>query len=128
MSPREVVERYNYELWNERRFELADELIADRMVRNDPDRRTVLTRTQARERVESMWAAVRHVRFRLVHVVAEGELVTIVYQADIVLPDGSADAIASIEVFRVVDGRITEVWNTTHQHGHWPETRPEELS
>ncbi|MCK9247756.1 MAG: nuclear transport factor 2 family protein [Solirubrobacteraceae bacterium] len=120
-SPRTVVERYNLELWNERRFELADELLADEMVRHEPGGRTVVTRAQARRRVEDLWASVRHVEFRLLHVIAEGEYCTIVYQADIVLPDGSADVISSIEVFRVVDGRIVAVWNNAHEHAAWPE-------
>jgi hypothetical protein len=34
--------------------------------------------------------------------------------------DGTRDAIASIEVFRVANGRIVEVWNNTHDHGRWP--------
>lgn len=122
VSPRTVVERYNLEFWNEKRFDLADELIGDELVRHDPDQRTVLRRAQARERAEKLWETVQHVHFRLLHVVADSELVTIIYQADMVLHDGSADAIAGIEVFRVVDGRIVEVWNTTHQHGHWPES------
>lgn len=127
-SARTVVERYNLEFWNERRFDLADELIGETMVRNDPDRRVVLTRAQARERAESLWGTVRHVEFRLLRVVEDGDLCTIVYQADMVLPDGTPDAIASIEVFRVVDGMIVEVWNTTHQHGHWPEIHRQETA
>ncbi|MGE4428754.1 MAG: nuclear transport factor 2 family protein [Solirubrobacteraceae bacterium] len=119
-SPRAVVERYNLELWNQRRFALADELLADEMVRHEPGRRTVLTRAQARRRVEDLWASVEHVEFRLLHTITEGELCTIVYQADIVLPDGTADVIGSIEVFRVVDGRIVEVWNNAHEHAAWP--------
>jgi len=49
----------------------------------------------------------------------DGEYAAIVYQADITHKDGQLDGIASIEVFRVVDGLITEVWNNTYQHGRW---------
>lgn len=119
-SPREVVERYNLEFWNQRRFDLADEIIADELVRNELTGRVVLTRAQARERAEKLWDSVKHVSFRLLHTIAEGELCAIVYQADIVRHDGSDDAISSIEVFRVVDGRIVEVWNNAHQQGCWP--------
>lgn len=119
-SPREVVERYNLEFWNLRRFDLADELIADELVRNELTGRVVLSRAQARERAEKLWAGVRDVRFRLLRTLADGELCAIVYQADIVHHDGREDAISSIEVFRVVDGRIVEVWNNTHQQGRWP--------
>jgi hypothetical protein len=49
----------------------------------------------------------------------DDEHVAIVYQAEMTGHDGTADAIASIEVFRVVEGRITDVYNNTHQHGVW---------
>ncbi len=96
------------------------------MVRNGPNSREVLTREESIERVRTMWASVEHVEFRLLHTIVEGDLCTIVYQADIRLPGGESDAIASIEVFRVVDGRIVEVWNNSHDHGRWPELDAEE--
>jgi predicted SnoaL-like aldol condensation-catalyzing enzyme len=118
---REVVRRYNLEMWNRRRFDLGYELLGEQVIRNGPDSREVLSREQSIDRVRTLWASVEHVEFRLLQLIAEGELCTIVYQADIRLPGGKPDAIASIEVFRVVDGRIVEVWNNTHDHGRWPE-------
>jgi hypothetical protein len=119
-SAREVVELYNYAVWNERDFALADELLADEVVRHGVDSLETLTREQARRRVEDLVATVEHVVFALPVVVGDdGEHVAIVYQADMTGHDGRTDAIASIEVFRVVDGRITDVWNNVHEHGHW---------
>jgi hypothetical protein len=120
-SPRSVVERYNLEFWNQRRFELADEIIGDELVRNELGGRVTLTRAEARKRAEDLWAGVEHVEFTLLQTVGDGDLVSIVYQADITRRDGTSDAIASIEVFRVVDGKIVEVWNNAHQHGRWPD-------
>ena len=117
---RDVVRRYNLEMWNQRRFDLGYQLLGEQVIRNGPGSREVLSREQSIERVRSMCASVEHVEFRLLHTIVEGELCTIVYQADIRLPGGAADAIASIEVFRVVDGRIVEVWNNAHEHGRWP--------
>lgn len=119
---REAVERYNLQLWNEQRYEIAAEVIGEHMVRNSPGRRDVLTREDAVARVRQLWASVAHVHFSLLHTVVDDDLCTIVYQADIRNYDGSRDAIASIEVFRVLDGRIVEVWNNTHDHGWWPES------
>lgn len=34
-TAREVVELYNLELWNNRRYDLADEIIADTMIRHE---------------------------------------------------------------------------------------------
>ena len=120
-TAREVVELYNYAVWNRRDFALADELLADEVVRHGVGEVVTLTREQARRRIEELCATVERVEFVLPIVIAgdDGEHVAIVYQADMIGRDGSTDAIASIEVFRVVDGRITDVWNNVHQHGHW---------
>ena len=118
---RDVVERYNLELWNHRRFDLGHELLGEQVVRHGPTGRDVLSRDQAIARVEKLWSTVEHVEFKLVHTLVEGELGAIVYQAEMRLPGGVTDAVASIEVFRVVDGRIVEVWNNAHQRGRWPE-------
>ena len=47
-TAREVVELYNTRLWNERDFDLADELIADTMIRHEVGESQTLTREQAR--------------------------------------------------------------------------------
>jgi len=119
-ATREAVERYNLELWNNQRYDIAPEILGDEVVRNSPGRREILSHTEAVERVRRLWATVEHVEFTLLQTIVEDDLCTIVYQADMRRHDGTRDAIASIEVFRVADGRIVEVWNNTHDHGHWP--------
>lgn len=57
-SAREVVEAYNLELWNGKRFDLAEELIADTMVRHDVGESHTLTRAQALKRVTDTWAEI----------------------------------------------------------------------
>jgi ketosteroid isomerase-like protein len=118
-TAREVVEAYNFELYNGRRFELADELVAESMVRHEVGGTTVLSRAQARERIETLCAEVQDFNFTLLHTIVDGDYVCIVYQCDMTRHDGTPDAISSIEVFHVVDGVITEVWNNPHQHGQW---------
>ncbi|WP_099025441.1 nuclear transport factor 2 family protein [Mycolicibacterium palauense] len=118
-----VVEQYNYEIWNRQRYELAPEIIGAEVIRNGAGTRDVLTHEMAVERIKQAWSSVQHVTFELIHTVVEGELCTIVYQADLRKLDGTPDSIASIEVFRVVDGRIVEVWNNAHEHGRWPEAK-----
>ncbi len=118
-----VVEQYNYEIWNKQRYELAPEVIGAEVIRNGPGVRDVLSHDMAVDRIRKAWSGVQYVSFELIHTVVEGELCTIVYQADIRALDGTADSIASIEVFRVVDGRIVEVWNNSHDHGRWPEAK-----
>ena len=126
VTPKTVVERYNYELWNDQNYAVAEEIIGAEIVRNTPGGRTVQTYEQAVQRVRDLWAGVKSVHFTLLRIVADDELCSIVYQADIVKHDGTADVIASIEVYRVSEGRIVEVWNPCiYDHDRWPELTKE---
>jgi predicted SnoaL-like aldol condensation-catalyzing enzyme len=119
-TAREVVELYNYSLWNERNFDLADELIADTMVRHEVGDSHVLTRGQARKRVEDYWELFDKLHFALNIVIPgdDGEHVAIVYDSSMTKGDTEVN-VAGIEVFRVVDGQIVEVWNCGYQQGVW---------
>jgi ketosteroid isomerase-like protein len=120
-TAREVVELYNLVVWNERNFELVEELFADTVIRHDVEEATTLTHDQAVQRVKDSWAMFDKLRFDLNLVVAgdDGEHVAIVYQMTGTTVDGNDMPIASIEVFHVVDGRITEVYNCGYKQGFW---------
>ena len=118
-TAREVVELYNLVVWNERDLELAGELLGENVVRHEVGRTHTLTHAQAVQRVADMWASVDSLRFDLNLVVDDGRHVAILYDTAITTKDGAETNIASIEVFRVVDGRITEVWNCGYQQGVW---------
>ena len=120
-SAREVVEQYNLIVWNERDFALADELLGERVIRHDVGESTTLTHEQAVARVVDHWDMFESIRFDLNLVVAgdDGEHVAIVYQSPMRLKDGTETTVASMEIFRVVDGRITEVWNCGYKQGIW---------
>jgi predicted SnoaL-like aldol condensation-catalyzing enzyme len=118
-TPREVVEAYNLELWNKRRYELADELIDDTVIRHGIGTVETLTRAQSLQRIVDAWRSVEHLDFTLLRVIAEGELVSFVYQCRSRTRDGKEISIGSIEVFRVVRGRICEVWNAAHTYAEW---------
>lgn len=119
-TAREVVELYNLVVWNERNLELAEELFADNVIRHEVGESHTLTHAQAVQRVADVWQVCDALRFDLNIVVAgdDGEHVAIVYDSTITA-DGTETNVASIEVFRVVDGRITEVWNCGYQQGVW---------
>ena len=53
-SPRTVVERYNYELWNEQNYAVGEEILGEEIVRNTPGGRVVQTRQQAIQRVRDL--------------------------------------------------------------------------
>jgi predicted SnoaL-like aldol condensation-catalyzing enzyme len=120
-SAREVVELYNLVVWNERDFALAEELTGDTVVRHEVGEANTLTREEAVQRIVDMWEVSDELRFDLNLVVAgdDGEHVAIVYESPIKLKDGTETTIGSMEIFRVIDGRITEVWNCGYQQGVW---------
>ncbi|MGH3967837.1 MAG: nuclear transport factor 2 family protein [Mycobacterium sp.] len=119
-TAREVVELYNLVVWNEHNLDLAHELFADNVIRHDVGEVHTLTHAQAVQRVADMWALVDSFRFDLNIVVAgdDADHVAIVYDSTITTGGGETN-IASIEVFRVVAGRITEVWNCGYKQGEW---------
>jgi predicted SnoaL-like aldol condensation-catalyzing enzyme len=120
-TAREVVELYNLVVWNECNIGLAEELFGDNVIRHDVGEAQTLTHAQAVQRVADMWQLVDALRFDLNIVIAgeDGEHVTIVYDSTITARDGTQTNVASIEAFRVVDGRITEVWNCGYKQGVW---------
>lgn len=120
-TAREVVELYNLVVWNEHNLALAKELFADTVIRHEVGEAHTLTRQQAVNRVKDLWEMFDRLRFDLNIVIAgdDGEHVAIVYDSTMTTKDGAETNVASIEVFRVVDGRITEVWNCSYKQGVW---------
>ncbi len=120
-TPREVVELYNLVVWNKRDFALAEELMGETVIRHEVGEATTLTHEQAVARIVDNWAMFEKLRFDLKLVVAgdDGEHVAIVYQSPMELKDGTKTDVGSMEIFRVLDGRITEVWNCGYKQGIW---------
>ena len=120
-TAREVVELYNLVVWNEHNIDLAEELLADTVIRHEVGEAHTLTHAQAVQRVADMWQLVDSLRFDLNIVIVgdDDEHVAIVYDSTLTNSDTTTTPIGSIEVFRVVDGRITEVWNCGYQQGVW---------
>ena len=120
-SAREAVELYNLVVWNEREFALAEELMGDNVIRHEVGEATVLTHDEAVKRIVDHWEMFDELRFDLNLVVAgdDGEHVAVVYQSPMKLKDGTAVDVGSMEIFRVVDGRIVEVWNCGYKLGVW---------
>src|ERR1700740_1523709 len=55
-TAREVVELYNLSVWNERDFDVADELVAEPMIRHEVGSGHALTRDQIRKGIEDFQA------------------------------------------------------------------------
>jgi len=118
---REVVELYNLVVWNERDLALAEELMGDTVIRHEVGQAQILSHEQAVQRIVDHWDMFETIRFDLNLVVAgdDGEHVAIVYQSPMELKDGTKTDVGSMEIFRVIDGRITEVWNCGYKQGIW---------
>jgi predicted SnoaL-like aldol condensation-catalyzing enzyme len=120
-TAREVVELYNLVVWNKRDYALAEELLGDTVIRHEVGEAKTLTHDDAVNRIVDMWKVSEELRFDLNLVVAgdDEEHVAIVYESPIRLKDGTATTIGSMEIFRVVEGRIVEVWNCGYKQGVW---------
>lgn len=120
-TARTVVELYNLVVWNECNIDLAHELLADTVIRHEVGGARTLTHAEAVQRVADVWQMADSLRFDLNVVIEgdDGEHVAIVYDSTITTKDGTETNIASIEVFRVLGGKITEVWNCGYQQGVW---------
>lgn len=120
-TAREVVELYNLVVWNTKDFALAEELLGDTVTRHEVGEVNVLTHEEAVRRVVDTWEMFDDIRFDLNLIVAgdDGAHVGLVYQSPMRLKDGTEITIGSMEIFRVVDGRITEVWNCGYKQGVW---------
>ena len=114
-TPKEVVEAYNYELWNERNYQLGEELIADEVIRHYPGSVETLSRDDAIQRVKDAYAQVfAEMEFTIHKMLLGGEYVTLLWEMRAKTLEGEDFVYSSIEVFRVVDGKIREFWNPIH--------------
>ncbi|MDD9964536.1 MAG: nuclear transport factor 2 family protein [Gammaproteobacteria bacterium] len=114
-TPKEVVEAYNYELWNERNYQLGEELIADEVIRHYPGSVETLSRDDAIQRVKDAYARVfAEIEFTIHKMLLDGEYVTLLWEMRAKTLEGEDFVYSSIEVFRVVDGKIREFWNPIH--------------
>lgn len=114
-TPKEVVEAYNYELWNKRNYQLGEELIADEVIRHYPGSVETLSRDDAIARVKDAYAQVfSEIEFTIHKMMVDGELVTLLWEMQAKTLEEEDFVYSSIEVFRVVDGKIREFWNPIH--------------
>ena len=111
-TPMEVVEAYNYELWNKQNYPLGEEILADKVVRHYPGSSLTLTRDEAIARVQETYESVfSSIEFVIKKLLVDGEFVTLLWDMHAQTKQDEPFLHSSIEVFRVVDGQISEFWN-----------------
>lgn len=136
LSAREVVASYVERVWNLGDSTAVVEFCADPYTRHDAGRVRVMSHADQLERVtgeraQGTAADGRSLRFETLLLAGDGRDVTWVWNmtgpagtelaasgvtAEVV---GDELRICGIEVFRVVEGRIIEVWNSPPMAGHW---------
>jgi len=114
-SAREIVRIYNDLLWNEKRTDLVEKICANPMVRHDPNKSSSLTHLEQIQRIEAFWPQ-KQPKFEARILAGDDTYVTLVWD---MTSRNSDDRLCGIEVFKVVDGRVTDVWNSGYYPGRW---------
>jgi hypothetical protein len=108
-KPLDVVHEYYDWVWTGRDVERIRKLCGDPVLRHDPGGDVSLTHDEQIARIKAALAKKLQYKFALSY--GNDEFATMVWQArSAANPDVS---LAGIQVLRVLDGRIVEVWNAT---------------
>ena len=118
-SPEAVVLRYLTVMYNERRLDLIPELIADPEIRHAPGETKVTSLAENTERLTTMLEQCPVLRFDPMVVITQGELVSVAWNGFSTQTSGKSYEFAAVELFRVVDGKIVEIWNSREARGLW---------
>ncbi len=118
-SARGTVRRYLDVLYNERRLDLIPALIADPTWRHKAGEVQSLTITETIERLQATLDLCPVLHFDSVVLHDDATMVTVNWNGSSTQRDGRSFEYCGIEVFRVVDGKIVEIWNSRETGGHW---------
>lgn len=117
-GPVAVVRRYVDEIYHEGQLEVVKEICADPLVRHDPGKITPMSHDEQITRIAAdlpEW----HPFFTAEILAGDDEYAVLVWTAE----GRTADrTLSGIEVFRVSDGRITDVWNAPYASEPWGST------
>ena len=118
-TPLEVVNTYLDVLYNQRRLDLIPDLIADATWRHKPGEVKQLTLAESIERRTQLLALCPVLRFETSVRVVEGPMVTVAWNGWSTQTTGKSYTMSGIEIFRVQDGKIVEIWNSREAAGLW---------
>ncbi|MCB2048928.1 MAG: phosphotransferase [Novosphingobium sp.] len=116
-TPRELIEIYWDEVYNNGRTDLIREVCADPIIRHDPECVTPLSHDEQIERVERSLRIKPYFTHHVLH--ADERFVTSVWNMDSM--EGKGVKLCGIEVFEAENGRFTRCWNSTYMKGFWGE-------
>lgn len=114
-GPVAVVRRYVDEIYHDGQLEVVKEICADPLIRHDPGNVTPMSHDEQIARIAAdlpEW----HPVFTAEILAGDSEHAVLVWTAE----GRTADrTLSGIEVFRVRDGRITDVWNAPYATEPW---------
>ena len=118
-TPTEVVRTYIDVLYNQRRLDLIPDLIADPTWRHKAGEVKSLTLAETMTRLQGLLDLCPVLRFETTLLVADGPNVAINWNGWSTQTSGKSYQMSGIEIFRVVDDRIVEIWNSKEARGLW---------
>jgi predicted SnoaL-like aldol condensation-catalyzing enzyme len=124
-TPLRVVQMYNDDVWANHQRDLIAKLLANPLRRHHPGGTQIFTHADMLRRYDDYFTRFKAMRAVARHYICEGAYVTLLWDIDMEANDGKLTTISSIEIFKVVDGKIVEVWNPnnvaeSYPTGPWP--------
>ncbi len=115
MTNEEFLQAYTEAVYDARDPEAAGRFIADPCLRHEAGSLITMSLDDNKARIAGFLTRFPNARFRNKVTVSEGQFVSSCYEADL----GDEQVISGIEVFRIVDAKITETWNAHPVPGAW---------
>lgn len=112
---RDFLARYTEEVYLARDPEAARRFIADPCLRHEQGELIVMSLADNIKRITGFVEQFPNLNFANTVVVAEDDHLVSCYEIEL----APGEMLSGVEVFKVVDGKITETWNTKALPGRW---------
>ncbi|MCC6917717.1 MAG: ester cyclase [Alphaproteobacteria bacterium] len=122
-SAEETVRTYLDVLYNQRRLDLIPDLISDPTWRHKAGEVKSLSMAETVKRLEDTLDLCPVLHFDTAMLAATDKVVTVAWNGRSTQKNGKSYVYCGIEVFRVENGRIVEIWNSRETGGHWDAPR-----
>ena len=118
-DPIAVLRRYQLEVWNAGDFAALPDIVADPYRRHYPGKVETLTNAELELRIRYYRRGLHDISFHSIVEFAAGPFVTSAWETNGYARDGRHLCTAGIEIFKIEQGRITDVWNGHSGDGQW---------
>lgn len=118
-TPAETVSLYLDQLYNQGRTDLAADFISDPTWRHQEGKLEQFSLAETVARLKDNFKRWPTMRFDAIETLVDGDRVAVAWNGHCTKPDGEIQQLFGIEIFRVRDGRIVEIWNSKEWPGLW---------